>query len=94
MSDVLSHDEYQSIAASLVLPRTAFIDGKFQASRSKKTFATINPATGETLSEIAACNATDVDFAVEKAREAFDEGRWSRLHPSTQSEIDPPGEAD
>ena len=82
MSDVLSHEEYQSIAASLVLPSNAFIDGRFQASCSKKSFATINPATGETLTEIAACNAKDVDLAVEKAREAFDEGRWSRLHPA------------
>jgi len=87
MSELLSHDEYQAIAQSLVLPSTAFIDGKFQASKSGNDFATVNPATGETLTNISACNAEDVDFAVPKAREAFDDGRWSKLHPGERKEI-------
>jgi len=69
MSDVLSHEEYSAIAASLVLPSNAFIDGKFQASRSEKSFPTINPATGESLASLPACTVEDVDFAVEKARD-------------------------
>ena len=87
MSELLSHDEYLSIAQSLTLPTTAFIDGKFQSSQSGNTFPTINPATGETLTNIAACNADDVDFAVSKARESFDDGRWSRLHPTERKEV-------
>lgn len=87
MSELLSHDEYLSIAQSLTLPNTAFIDGKFQSSQSGNTFPTINPATGETLTNIAACNADDVDFAVSKARESFDDGRWSRLHPTERKEV-------
>jgi gamma-glutamyl-gamma-aminobutyraldehyde dehydrogenase len=42
----------------------------------------VNPATGEVIAKVAACDAEDVDFAVEKARDAFEDGRWSRLHPS------------
>lgn len=87
MSDLLSHEEYKAIAQSLTLPTTAFIDGKFQAARSGDSFATINPATGETLANIAACSADDVDFAVLKAREAFDDGRWSKQHPGTRKEV-------
>ena len=49
MSDLLNHEEYRALAASLTLPATAFIDGHFQASRSGKTFASVNPATGEAL---------------------------------------------
>ncbi len=86
MTDLLTHAEYRAIAKDLNLPCNAFIDGKFQASRSNKTFASINPATGKTLADIAACNAKDVDHAVNKAREAFDDGRWSRLHPSERKE--------
>lgn len=82
MSDLLSHEEYQAIAASINFPSNAFIDGKFQPSRSGNTFATVNPATGETLAHIAACTADDVGFAVEKARDAFDQGHWSKLHPA------------
>jgi gamma-glutamyl-gamma-aminobutyraldehyde dehydrogenase len=84
---LLTKDEYAAIARGLALPTGAFIDGAFRPAASGKTFATLNPATGETLAEIAACAAEDVDFAVEKAREAFEDGRWSRLHPSERKQV-------
>jgi gamma-glutamyl-gamma-aminobutyraldehyde dehydrogenase len=87
MTELLTHAEYQAIAQELNLPLNAFIDGKFQAAKSKKTFASINPASGKTIAKIAACDAKDVDFAVKKAREAFDDGRWSRLHPAERKAV-------
>ena len=63
-------------------PGGAFIDGGFRPAISGKTFQTVNPATGEKLADVAACGTEDVDFAVEKAREAFDDGRWSKAHPA------------
>ena len=86
MSELLSHEEYQAIAAEINFPNNAFIDGKFRPAASGNTFATINPATGETLTDIASCNADDVNFAVEKAREAFEQGHWSKLHPTERKE--------
>ena len=68
------------------MPNCAFIDGGFRKSASGNTYDTVNPATGETLTRITACNAQDVDLAVVKAREAFDEGRWSRLAPGERKE--------
>ncbi len=85
--DLLTQDEYKSIGAGLDLPTGAFIDGSFRPAISGKTFTSTNPATGETLAEIAACGPEDVDFAVEKAREAFDDGRWSKLHPSERKDV-------
>ena len=82
MTELLTRAEYAALADGLSLPRTAFIDGGFRAASSGATFATVNPATGETLAEVAACGAEDVDFAVAKSREAFEDGRWSRLHPA------------
>jgi gamma-glutamyl-gamma-aminobutyraldehyde dehydrogenase len=87
MTDLLTHAEYQAIAQDLNLPVNAFIDGRFQAAKSKKTFASINPASGKTIARIAACDAKDVDFAVKKAREAFDDGRWSRIHPAERKAV-------
>ena len=86
MSDLLTHAEYQAIAAETDFPRTAFIDGKYKAGKGPK-LTTVNPATGKPLCEIAACNAKDVDFAVKKAREAFDQGHWSKLHPSERKDV-------
>ena len=48
-NSLLTREEYAAIAGSLALPRTAFIDGGFRKAKSKKTFPTINPATGEAL---------------------------------------------
>ena len=39
----------------------ALIAGEFAPAASGATFATINPATGEHLAEIAACDEADVD---------------------------------
>lgn len=77
----MTHAEHRAIADTIEFPRTAFIDGKYHAG-SGIVFATVNPATGEELTRISGCNGDDVDFAMGKAREAFDQGRWSKLHPS------------
>jgi gamma-glutamyl-gamma-aminobutyraldehyde dehydrogenase len=87
MSHLLTASEYSAIAAELRLPTQAFIDGKFQPSVSGETFATVNPATGETLTKIAACNSADVDIAVANARAAFEDGRWRALAPSRRKAI-------
>jgi acyl-CoA reductase-like NAD-dependent aldehyde dehydrogenase len=54
-----------------------FINGKWLDAESGKTFATPNPATGETLAEVAEGDQADIDKAVAAARNAF-EGKWSR----------------
>lgn len=84
--DLLTRDEYLALAAGLDMPRAAFIDGKFRKGAGT-VLTTVNPATGETLADIAACNAGDVDFAVAKAREAFDQGHWARQHPAARKEV-------
>ena len=63
----------------VIAPRhELFINGKFIAPRSKKYFESINPATEQTLTEIAAGNAADVDSAVKSARRAY-ENVWSKM---------------
>ena len=84
--ELLTREEYAALAVATDWPRTAFIDGKSQRGNGQ-VLKSINPATGELIAEIAACNAKDVDFAVGKAREAFDQGHWSRLHPSARKEV-------
>ena len=85
--ELLTHDEYKALAAALTLPNAAFIDGAFRPAASGLTFPSTNPATTKSLTNIAACGAEDVDFAVQKARNAFEDGRWSRLHPAKRKEV-------
>ena len=61
-------------------PKRLLIDGKWLEAASGRTFTTINPATGETLAEVAEGDAEDIDRAVAAARRAF-EGPWSRVTP-------------
>lgn len=87
MHEPLTAAEYRAIAADIQFPTNAFIDGAFRPARSGKTFKSSNPATGETLAIVAACDSTDVDYAVLKAREAFDDGRWRLRSPSERKGV-------
>lgn len=86
MTDLLTQEEYESIASDMNFPTQAFIDGSFRAARSGGTFVTLNPATNEVLARIALCDGDDVDFAVEKARDAFEDGCWSKRSASERKE--------
>ena len=55
-----------------------FINGKFVAPKSGKTFTTINPATEEVLTKVAYAELADVNLAVTAARNAFTK-TWSKL---------------
>ena len=87
MSSLLTLEEYEAIAESLTLPTTAFIDGRARAASDGKTFDTMNPATGRSIAQIAACEEADVDHAVLKARESFESGVWSRMHPAQRKAV-------
>lgn len=87
MRDLLTAAEYAAIAKSISFPTNAFINGAFKPAISGNTLATVNPATGETLTEIAACSSEDVDYAVSKAKEAFDDGRWRLLPPGERKAV-------
>ena len=55
-----------------------FINGKFVAPHSGAYFESLNPATEQKLTEIAAADETDVDSAVKAARRAYDKV-WGKM---------------
>jgi len=58
-----------------------FINGKWQQPTSGSYINSINPATEEKLSEIAAANEADVNKAVQAARQAY-EKYWKKITPA------------
>src|SRR5437764_12677155 len=60
-----------------------YIGGKFVEPHSRNFFKTVNPATEETLAEVAEADEVDVDRAVNAAREAF--RSCSRLQPARRA---------
>jgi aldehyde dehydrogenase (NAD+) len=63
------------------------IDGQWVEGAKK--FDTVNPATGETLTQIAEASVSDVDRAVEAARRAFEDrnGAWRKLSASERGRL-------
>ncbi|RPI25798.1 MAG: aldehyde dehydrogenase [Actinobacteria bacterium] len=68
--------------ADAVRPRNGiFIGGEWVDAADGSSFPTVNPATGQTITEVACGGAEDIDRAVAAARTAFEDGRWRDLTP-------------
>src|SRR5437868_3991343 len=63
------------------------IDGEWVEPASGRTFPTVNPATGETLAEVAAGESEDINRAVAAARRAFDSGPWPKMTPAERQKL-------
>jgi gamma-glutamyl-gamma-aminobutyraldehyde dehydrogenase len=64
-----------------------FIDGEYVDAVDGGRFATVNPADGEVVAEMAAGTSKDVDRAVAAARRAFKSGAWSKLAPRARMAV-------
>ena len=62
-----------------------FIGGKWVPAADGGTLEVVNPATGQTLAQVAASGPADVDAAVDAAAEAF--VSWSRTTPRQRAEL-------
>ncbi|KGA02904.1 aldehyde dehydrogenase [Cobetia amphilecti] len=80
----LTHAQWQQRASQLSFETRAYLDGEFTHAASGKTFPSLNPATGDTLAQVARCEAPEAERAVACARAAFDKGDWSRLAPAAR----------
>ena len=70
-----------------VKPGKLIVNGEAVDAVSGKTFTTSNPATEEAITTVAQAGAEDVDRAVKAAREAFDNGPWTKMKPSERQAI-------
>src|ERR1700675_3005622 len=70
-----------------ISPGRLLIDGQWVDG--SKRFDTINPATGEVLTQIAEASSADVDRAVEAARRALEDrsGAWRKLSASERGRL-------
>jgi 4-(gamma-glutamylamino)butanal dehydrogenase len=82
-----THINWKAEAEAVQFRNLAFIGGKSVAAASGETFETINPATGNVLTRVAACGAEDVDRAVRAGRAAFETGSWSRAAPDHRKRV-------
>ena len=77
--------EYSPQAKSALSRQPAlFINNQWVASTHGATLAVEDPSTGREVARIVDASDADVDRAVEAARIAFDDGRWSDLPPNVR----------
>ncbi len=62
-----------------------WIDGQWVESRGGGVMPVENPATGQKIAEVVDASLEDVDRAVQAAKKAFYDGRWSKKVPSERS---------
>jgi aldehyde dehydrogenase (NAD+) len=69
-------------------PRTdLLIGGEWGRASKDKTFATLNPATEETIAEVAEASTADIDAAVAAARHALKQGAWPAMTGAERGRI-------
>jgi acyl-CoA reductase-like NAD-dependent aldehyde dehydrogenase len=74
--------------AATISPRSeVFIDGRFAAAASGRTFDDIAGRDGRVITRVAEGGAEDIDRAVRAARAAFDDRRWADLSPAKRKVI-------
>jgi phenylacetaldehyde dehydrogenase len=87
--DIIATDPRLSQPVKEFLDRRGklLIDGKLVDAVSGKTFPVYNPASGTVIVSVPEADRADVDLAVNAARRAFDDGRWSSVKPSARGRL-------
>lgn len=65
--------------------QTLYIDGQLTSSTSGETFTNYNPATGKAISQIGQASQSDLDTAIESAKQGFQ--IWSKMSAVERSRI-------
>ncbi len=64
-----------------------WIDGKWEDTKGGSVMSIEDPTTGKEIAEVVDSSREDVDRAVQAAKRAFYDGRWSKKSPSDRSKV-------
>ncbi|MQT14837.1 aldehyde dehydrogenase [Segnochrobactrum spirostomi] len=79
--------DWAGTAGTLRIDGRALIDGHRVDALSGAVFESVNPATEAVITEVASCNAADIDRAASSARTAFEDDRWAGRSPSERKAV-------
>ena len=69
------------------MEKALWIDGRWCPPQEQKCLDVENPATEEIIDQVANAGPADVDQAVQAAKTAFEDGRWSGKTPGQRSAV-------
>ncbi|EKS6740467.1 aldehyde dehydrogenase PuuC [Enterobacter ludwigii] len=78
---------WQEKAKKLAIETRLFINGFYCDAADRSTFETVDPGAQQTLANVARGKKTDVDRAVQAARDVFDRGDWSEAAPAQRKAV-------
>lgn len=64
-----------------------YINGEYVPAISGKTFSVVNPANEEVIAQVSEAQEEDINVAVAAARNAFDEGEWTKMDAAERSHL-------
>ncbi len=72
-------ENWKEKSSELDYRHQAFINNDYVDAASGATFDCVSPVDGQVLTQVASCDAEDIDRAVRAARAAFESGAWADL---------------
>lgn len=87
MTTVAEYSIMPAVRGFLTGNKKLLIGGEWVEAASGATFPTMDPATGQTLTEVALGRDEDIDRAVRAARRAFDTGPWPAMKPNQRERL-------
>jgi 4-(gamma-glutamylamino)butanal dehydrogenase len=75
------------LRSAAIPARQLFVGGKSTPTVGEARLDVVSPIDGHVLTTIADADGVDVDFAVKRARLAFEQGSWSRAAPAQRKKI-------
>jgi 4-guanidinobutyraldehyde dehydrogenase / NAD-dependent aldehyde dehydrogenase len=82
---MMNSPNWKTLSNTITLDGRAFIGGKRIETTAK--FDCVSPIDGKIIAEISRGGADEIDLAVESARTAFEDGRWSQQSPRERKNI-------
>lgn len=83
----MSDDTRQKVSNFLESQKKLLINGQWVNASSGKSFMVENPANADKLAEVAEGNKEDIQAAVTSARNAFDNGPWTKMTASARARL-------
>ncbi|RIL76689.1 aldehyde dehydrogenase family protein [Staphylococcus cohnii] len=64
-----------------------YINGSYCNANEGKVFEVLDPSTEKVITNVHEADHVDIDYAVDSARAAFDNGEWTKMEAHTRSNI-------
>lgn len=81
------HELLPKVQAFLEGTKGLYINGEYVSAKDGTSFEVVDPGTEEQIATVSEAGVEDINEAVKAAKEAFEEGPWTKMEPAERSRI-------